>query len=122
MRSNECRCSGASGGSTKCPENHLAICVRGRDRECYGQCIPIPNQYDHKSESFYQWLSLKLKATTLSHFTEWKNFTGDFLDEINKNEIIGNYRGNGEVVYQHPNFGIIKVSYSYTFLESRSNR
>jgi len=54
--SKECKCTNPDGGGTKCPVQHVAICIRGKDKECYGECVPIPTNYTSTTSRFNQWL------------------------------------------------------------------
>lgn len=54
--SNECKCTHPDGGGTECPLQHVALCIRGKDRECYGTCIPIPGSYSFPTSGFGNWL------------------------------------------------------------------
>jgi len=60
----ECKCSGSSGGGTKCPDRHIAICIQGKDGGCYGQCIPIPSQFGYDSIDFQGWLKQIIQRET----------------------------------------------------------
>lgn len=56
MSNSECKCLKPEGGGTKCPPQHIALCIRGKDKECYGECIPIPNAYRFDTFRFKQWM------------------------------------------------------------------
>lgn len=59
--SKECKCTNPDGGGTKCPVQHVAICIRGKDKECYGECVAIPTNYTSTTRGFNQWLQNSIK-------------------------------------------------------------
>ncbi|MGO4294413.1 hypothetical protein [Chitinophaga sp. RAB17] len=54
--SNECKCTHPDGGGAKCPVQHVALCIRGKDMQCYGECVPIPGSYSFETSGFNRWL------------------------------------------------------------------
>ena len=66
-----CNCMNPTGGGTKCPNQHVAICIRERDGECYGECIPIPGKYYSTGEMFRSWLQFEI-TSALKDFIEQK--------------------------------------------------
>lgn len=59
--SKECTCTNPNGGGTKCPVQHVAICIRGKDNECYGECVPIPTNYSFITSRFNLWLQSRIE-------------------------------------------------------------
>jgi len=68
--SKECKCTNPDGGGTKCPVQHVAICIRGKDKECYGECVPIPTSYTSATNRFNQWLQNSVEDAVRTYVTE----------------------------------------------------
>lgn len=62
-----CKCLNPDGGGTTCPAQHIAICTRWKDGECYGECIPIPKRYSFVSNELKKWIEHIVEANVLSH-------------------------------------------------------
>lgn len=109
----ECKCTNPDGGGTKCPVQHLALCIRGKDMECYGECIPIPNSYHRATNMFHQWLSENIENATELYVR--KNFS--FYDErifINRAAESNTLEG-GKVIFDVNNQLRIYVQFEYEF-------
>lgn len=70
MSASECKCLNPEQGGTKCPVQHVALCIRGKDRECYGECIPIPSSYRSISNEFKLWIQSVVNEKVNEHISE----------------------------------------------------
>jgi hypothetical protein len=117
--SNECKCLNPDGGGTKCPPQHVALCIRGRDRECYGECVPIPINYSRPNSSqFIDWLNDSIRSKVLTYL---ENNYEDYAKSFNYNvlEKVGeDTSNNGGVLSFQSNVGIIRVRYSFELINN----
>src|SRR5687768_7527130 len=92
---NECKCTNPDGGGTKCPPQHLAVCIRAKDKECYGECVPIPTDYYEDTRDFNQWLGHQVEDVVVDYVST--NFNPSFyVRELQK--LSEDIRGQGEKV------------------------
>jgi len=60
-----CSCNRPPGGTTNCPDDHLAIC-RNENGECHGSCHPIPKRLNFTERD--NWLLSLIKDEQRSEF------------------------------------------------------
>ncbi len=110
--SKECKCTNPDGGGTKCPIQHVALCIRGKDKECYGECVLIPNSFYTATDNFNSWLLNKVEEVVFDYASEnYKNQRIDFsLEQILKSDRIQ----GGKITFRVDNI-LIYVQFSYEF-------
>jgi len=108
--SNECRCTNPDGGGTKCPDQHVAICIRGRDRECYGSCVKIPGYYSNTSGEFNRWLQVNIEGEVVVYAIQ--NYSREM--EIFRLEISSQseLRDGGKITFQ---IGDVRIYVKFSF-------
>ena len=117
--SSQCNCIHPEGGGTICPIQHLAICIRGKDRECYGECIPIPREFNPFSYEFDSWANDIIRTKVEDHISN----NLDYFQDPNGFELPStpmNYRDFGSqkgVFSVRSRFrrDVINVQYSFSF-------
>ncbi|CAM1348722.1 hypothetical protein [Tenacibaculum halocynthiae] len=123
--SSKCKCLNPEKGGTKCPTQHIALCIRGKDRECYGECIPIPSEYNHISDRFTFWaqneVSERVNEHILSNKKLYKDFP-NFKERFNefKKEGHRDIHPKGFAKFSNEINDEIRVQYSFSF-EDRIN-
>tara|TARA_Y100000815_G_C13110624_1_gene412983 strand:- start:60 stop:464 length:405 start_codon:yes stop_codon:yes gene_type:complete len=119
----KCKCLNPEKGGTKCPTQHIALCIRGKDRECYGECIPIPNKFEKISQNFTQWSENTIKERVAEHM---KDLTEQYKAFGSKEYLVNQLRSENELDFQNysgrmkfstSNFDEINVNYSFSFEE-----
>jgi hypothetical protein len=107
----ECKCTNPDGGGTKCPIQHVAVCIRGKDRECYGECVPIPENYSTTTNNFNRWLSEKVKEVVLDYATQnYAIIFNAFLEQMSKSD----RDQGGKITFRFGNV-LIYTQFSYEF-------
>ena len=92
--STACKCTNPDGGGTKCPSQHIAVCIRERDGHCYGECVPIPDRYDHITFDFSQWLTRELNRAIREFIDKWTTLNvALFTDQYINTDAIRDYIG-----------------------------
>lgn len=125
--STQCKCLNPEKGGTKCPEQHLALCIRGKDRECYGECIPIPSDYKKVSERFTAWSEIAIKERVIQHMVDFKEEYRAFesperLSESLKTTSDLDFSNlSGILEYRTLNFDEIKVNFKFSFSQDLDN-
>lgn len=118
MGNSECRCL-PDGGGTKCPPQHIAMCIKGTDRHCYGECIPIPLSYSFASSEFLYWMDNSIMKNfgeyIKRNFADRIYYTDDDPERINKQ----NFEKGGTTVFNVNGIGNFRVRYSYEFINER---
>lgn len=108
----ECKCINPDGGGTKCPPQHVAICIRGKDKECYGECLSIPGVYYVDSPTFKLWLENSINEVV-------SNFTIQNYPQKNRNSRLQrlyntNLFEDGKLMFQIGDIKIfVRVSYVF---------
>lgn len=122
--STNCKCLNPEGGGTKCPTQHIALCIRGKDRECHGECIPIPNEFKNTSESFAFWSESVIKEKVVEHIKEfeddYKAFgSKEYVSNMLRTIKISDFQGfSGRLKYTTTEQDSIEVSFSFSFEEN----
>ncbi len=116
MKRNECKCIKPDGGGTSCPEQCIALCVRGRDRECQGKCIPIPREFIGASFQFTSWMDKKIKAEMKEYAMSvgFPGLTESTFDSYFNTERTESING-GSIVLTHPIHGKVAIRFHYEF-------
>jgi len=92
--STECKCTNPDGGGTKCPSQHIAVCIRERDGQCYGECVPIPEKYGYVSDRFTQWLEREINHAAREFVNKKTDLNISlFSNQSIKTHEISNYTG-----------------------------
>jgi len=92
--SSVCRCLRPDGGGTKCPSQHVAVCIRESDGECYGECIAIPGNYQSIDPRFTQWLNQQLTDAVREFVYKNTSSEGSYLrHQPITGDALGNYSG-----------------------------
>lgn len=116
--SNECKCLKPE-STTRCPVQHVAICIKGKNRQCQGECVPIPEGYRETSDSFNDWLSEKVDELVREYaFKDEK--TSLYFDLERKAG--SDDRQARTVMFQAENIGEIQVRYAYEFYRDDMNQ
>ncbi|MAT90266.1 MAG: hypothetical protein CMC35_06195 [Flavobacteriaceae bacterium] len=121
--SKECNCIKPKGGGTTCPSQHIALCIRGKDRQCYGECIPIPQKFRSFSESFTFWAKNIVKEKVNEHISKNSNIYFDTKDfkEISHNlerEEVFDSLPKGISKFKNEFDDEISVQYSFSFADN----
>lgn len=120
MNNPECKCLKPEGGGTKCPPQHIALCIRGKDKECYGECIPIPNKYRIESYDFKDWLLDNLESKVGEYVSN--NLPNAFpYQSTGINKISESNLSKGGTLTFSSNLGNIYVRYSFEFKDDDLN-
>lgn len=121
--SSSCKCQNPEKGGTKCPTQHIALCIRGKDRECYGECILIPKEFGKVSQNFTRWSENIIKEKVVDHM---KDLVEDYKAFGSKENLVNNLRSesqpnfqnySGRIKYSTSNFDKISVNFSFSFEE-----
>lgn len=120
--SKECNCISPKGGGTTCPPQHIALCIRGKDRQCYGECIPIPEKFSSFSEIFTVWAKNTVRVKVAEHISKNSNIYLDSQDfkEIShtlKKEKIFDPLPKGVSKFRNDSNDEISVQYSFSFVD-----
>lgn len=111
--SNECKCTNPDGGGTRCPAQHLAVCIRGKDKECYGRCVPIPSNHSFATRGFKQWLDISIEEAVREYALN--NYRRDMEDSY-LDRVTGSDSTQGGNMTFHLGGNIrIYVQFSYEF-------
>ena len=110
---NECKCTNPDGGGTKCPTQHVAICIRGKDKQCYGECVSIPHSYRVATSDFKQWLVDEIEGAVRQYAVE------NYADNLGPLSIIritqADRPSGGGMTFRIEGGITISVQYSYSF-------
>lgn len=117
MASTKCKCVKPDGGGTTCPDKHIAICVRARDRECYGECIAVPasvprSPFISLRDSFEDWAEIASEEAA-------KDYVLSVDQEVSKEQLmqfdVNRFRteDGGTITFSHFSLGKIYVRYFY---------
>ncbi|XOV94427.1 MAG: hypothetical protein ACFHWX_06920 [Bacteroidota bacterium] len=123
-----CKCLNPKGGGTKCPEQHIALCIRGKDRECHGECIQIPDEFTEVSDKFSSWSENTIQEKVVEHMKEFENDYHAFgsresISNMLRTESKQRDQGfSGKFEYSTSQFDRIVVNYSFSFAEKTSRR
>ncbi|GEM_PF-6427648 len=116
MRSNKCRCQ-PDGGGISCPDQCIALCIRGRTGGCNGTCIPIPRQYNRFSVRFENWVDAEIHNEVL-RYALGANFPG--LTEQNFNNYFkkekSDFQNRGRIIFTSDQAIKIIATYNVTFV------
>lgn len=113
--SNECKCTHPDGGGMKCPSQHLAVCIRGRDKECYGDCIPIPSNYKIQTSDFSLWL-IEMITQSVDQYAQ--EHYSKLITRFPLKRSSENLQGQGgRMTFRINNFVNIYVRFSYDLPE-----
>lgn len=121
--STNCNCQNPKSGGTKCPPQHIALCIRGVDRECYGECIPIPEEYTQFSDQFTYWVENQIKERVKEHIYENPNlYSGlshfrEFSHSMEK-EHYSDKLPKGHSKFRNSDDDEIGVNYSFSFKDN----
>lgn len=114
MNNPECKCLKPDGGGTKCPPQHIALCIRGKDKECYGECITVPNKFRSESYQFTDWLKdeieNKVAEYVSNNFFHVHTYESKRIEKINESV----FDKVGTVTFRS-SLGDIHVRYSFEF-------
>lgn len=115
----KCKCKSTDSGGTKCPDRHLALCITGKDRKCYGECIPIPNEYAQFSEYFQQWSLDEVNKSIANHLSknaQLYSYDTDYKEDPSKSKIdFEREEIHMRRVYKNSDNDEIIVNYSVNF-------
>lgn len=119
--SKECNCLNPKGGGTTCPPQHIALCIRGKDRQCYGECISIPEKFGSFSESFTAWAKNTVKVKVEEHISKNSNIYlkpnfKETLHTLEKEEIMDTLP-KGISKFRNDTNDEISVQYSFSFAD-----
>jgi hypothetical protein len=110
--SSQCRCINPDGGGTVCPPQHIALCIRGADMQCYGECTPIPALFDSITRDFAEWVNFSI-YTTVNQYAVNTYDKGEQL--IPTLDLVNDlFSFSGQRVYQYGN-SRIDVRFSFSF-------
>ncbi len=118
--STNCNCQNPKSGGTKCPPQHIALCIRGVDRECYGECIPIPREYRQVSENFTYWMQNEVNQKVQEHISDNSNLYrqlsnfNETLHSLEKENYLDKLP-KGFSKFRNSNDDEISVQYSFSF-------
>src|SRR5690554_4855603 len=119
-----CKCLKPEGGGTKCPTQHIALCIRGKDRECYGECIPIPDDFRKVSKQFTYWSENQIREKVVEYMKEfardYKAFgPKDQVSRMLRKETEFDFQNlSGRQIYSTRENDRIVVTFSFSFEEN----
>ncbi len=114
MSNPECKCLKPEGGGTKCPPQHIALCIRGKDKECYGECIPIPNTFRFETVKFKEWMTDSIQqqiSDYISTVLAQENRHDSFWLE---KDVESTFQNGGTITFMSP-IGSIDVRFNFQF-------
>lgn len=116
--SNECKCINPDGGGTKCPVQHIALCIRGNDQQCYGECLPIPGDYSQQTPNFNQWLQDSIYHSVNEYAED--NYAQRFPYRSLEVQSSAEEPSGGRMTFRFDNY-VIYVKYSFQFDKNRES-
>lgn len=109
--SNECKCLKPE-STTRCPVQHVAVCIKGKNRQCHGECVPIPLNYREANDSFNDWLTDKVDELVREYaFKDDETARALGLER----GIASGDQKSGALMFRAENVGEIQVRYAYEF-------
>ncbi|SOD81067.1 hypothetical protein [Spirosoma fluviale] len=113
MSSIKCKCTHPDGGGTTCPPRHVAICIRGKDKQCYGECKPIPIEYNSVTFQFQKWLSDDIRKAVIEYIEDNYPINKDLMSFKRGPDLL--LPDSDNLVYEVEGIGKIFVKINYEF-------
>lgn len=110
---NECKCINPYGGSVKCPFQHIAICITGKDSKCQTECVPIPIDYFSPTHSFNNWLLKIFEEKVIIYIIN--NYDSSIINGLRRTSELMHSSHGGLVTFEVFSDIDINVRFSYAF-------